>query len=1588
MFALDVGNEITPQTIYVTIEAGQDGIPVTKSMGGSSVRRRLFGSPTPQPSPNRRIRTTTTTVPLRGLTDDEAEATPRPGRRYSSGRPGTPAATSTKKQTSAKKPTSARKPRAPRRKTATPKAIRQPRGTPILSSDDLQSETPAIVEQSIPKRKPGRPPKRKSIDVPSGQSDPNLIQSLPRKRGGGKRHSLVPDEVAPVSAGTNEDTELPADLDGPSRSPEALTDPQEDPAVDDDGGIGVQEEDERDIWMANMPDDFPPGRQQPIRDAAPGIDFSEPIEASSTSHHPSMLENQEPLPGESGDYGPMMDYDDRSDVVSHHPEEQVDVSHRPDELEDQMPLPSESNEYGPIMDYDDRSDVISHHSEEKVEVMHRPDELEDQRSLPGESNNHGPMMGYGDRNDLVSRHFGGQTEVGRYPDELEDQGALPGESDDYAPMMEQDDMSVAESYHSERPSRGGEEPNHTVDFESFTMIGLDAMKSFRRSQNSPDSELPEIGETTSFLINKTLDSVRQEFAESEEDEVDILVSRDQTPADTGLKRQDRISSSPGIQGQPTQSSAKEPLLDISPSPGRTESWTGSVVGDGPRQVVQSTADVVESSGPADLGSEVIEPMQDDEDSFSDIPEEVLAAAESQEETQSPTPHTFKRLDIPLPAVKLNNAESSFGRLFHPLVGQMNGRPESSHPTPSESTRPGTGDNYDAPPRFAPRSIQSRGAPEQAIQRSSPPHSVRSGSDSNRLLTPDETTSSNTQSPAAEPIALIENPRPITSDDIGSSPPEMSTFEQDERPTLPSRRNSDTPANRQPMIHVQRVQERQVFAAGLQSFQPGVQRPALSPVVRIGRTLQNILSDPPSPSARSSALGSPFRGSVRNSSPLDGVAIDEALQNIPSADELSQNQAIQAAPQPPPPIAQSSAKSWAMSFAPLSQIKNLVSHGAQLFTSPNVNVSQALDDPFGPSSPTLEKRPDDTRNSAFLDRIKQASREGSAYSSRIDKRANASNDNETSQARDQTITTYNSSTAPVKPLHSRLVGLEGFHSRLQNAGIMVGFDGAHDDGSDEVVGDQSPEEPRVNVAQLINDQPEAGESLEMDIGQGQHKSGDRSDQDTHLAGEDEMQLDEAPISDDESEEEDIWVVEANKSPLSPKGPVPHDEIINNTFRKSGLSIDWGVRSTNSLRNSRSQGASALDLDRSIYENPPESLEDYSLLDLHSGTPTEPSAKKPTPEAQKQPKKVDLSDFFSSSPNFMERQRRAKAASLAKPLAQKPAAKPNHAASLEINLEILPDPRLSADRMIDGPPSPAPGVSQYTSQVSTTRTSSTPTPERITYARVPQQEFTPRHGGNDATLFKNWPVHSSQPAVARPASSDSHCNAQPSTPQAHEGSSFNTPDLRPLPARAASPSKSCLRSPLKPKTPGRVVEFTSSTISAVVPFQALTVPEKEAPTTRASNSLLPGPSFPHKEIGAATLSANNPSPQHKRLHDIQQEQRRQQGPGSPLSQTRWSRKHWIFLDELLQSYRQNPLEFQLRYGGGVISSPRKLSSSSELLGKQVTSQGESLVLEQWHLDVVDAFKKEVGGWPENMLAKRFFALIVGEKRRNLGLVPKRR
>jgi hypothetical protein len=120
-------------------------------------------------------------------------------------------------------------------------------------------------------------------------------------------------------------------------------------------------------------------------------------------------------------------------------------------------------------------------------------------------------------------------------------------------------------------------------------------------------------------------------------------------------------------------------------------------------------------------------------------------------------------------------------------------------------------------------------------------------------------------------------------------------------------------------------------------------------------------------------------------------------------------------------------------------------------------------------------------------------------------------------------------------------------------------------------------------------------------------------------------------------------------------------------------------------------------------------------------------------------------------------------------------------------------------------------------------------------------------------------------------------------------------------------------------------------------------------------------------------------------------------APLSATKWSKDHWRLLDSILQSWKpenqSSPSSCDASNSDKEGSEnrseqPRKRRNStrviSKLLGKNVSSQGEKMQFAQWHLEAVDEFRGMVPGWEEKVIAMRVFALIVGEERRALGLV----
>lgn len=262
------------------------------------------------------------------------------------------------------------------------------------------------------------------------------------------------------------------------------------------------------------------------------------------------------------------------------------------------------------------------------------------------------------------------------------------------------------------------------------------------------------------------------------------------------------------------------------------------------------------------------------------------------------------------------------------------------------------------------------------------------------------------------------------------------------------------------------------------------------------------------------------------------------------------------------------------------------------------------------------------------------------------------------------------------------------------------------------------------------------------------------------------------------------------------------------------------------------------------------------------------------------------------------------------------------------------------------------------------------------------------------------------------------------------------------RTLSPSKSCFRSPLKPTTPGRVVAFAGSGLSPTAQAQAQgrarvgnhnagirggsvvsqgpflqPIVESRETESAASTSYARGPTRPLRNIAPATATFKTntsalgarfsntsapilaPAAAHTTANkNTTANINTRPPPPRPLpalapapapapaaapaqtpalSQTNWTRQHWARLDALLQLRRRDPPAFQQRHA--LPPRSRRRTIHAGLLGKEVAAQGARLVLEPWHLEVVDAFRHEVGAWDERALAKRLFALVVGEERR---------
>ncbi|KAK4101032.1 hypothetical protein N658DRAFT_516223 [Parathielavia hyrcaniae] len=951
-------------------------------------------------------------------------------------------------------------------------------------------------------------------------------------------------------------------------------------------------------------------------------------------------------------------------------------------------------------------------------------------------------------------------------------------------------------------------------------------------------------------------------------------------------------------------------------------------------------------------------------------EEVVEAQSTGDQVIEHPAQPNKELSLPPPSAPPSRRQSPRRAKAQPLARQLaekslhqEERQSPAPPQPPVNAEPQEASAYDdsfseipeavlvaATPRRCRQPQPETEEPDEDIQpsieRPSRVNYSNPQSETNRLLTPDETPSP-IQSGTGDHNFQTHLSRPAAHADLPPSRPTESPVYPGDAILQHIRRNStETPADQLSSFTSSNTGARDVLPVHLPV--PNQHRPSLSPIVRAGRALQNITSDPPSPPGRDSVLRSPFRGSISKSSqsPAHHAPPDRGTRS-PSQTRVGA-------------VTQSPLRTW---LAPLSHMKDFIVRSAQSLSPARfpISVTERMDDPFGPDP-----------------------------------------------------------------------------GELAGSGSAIGRSEARDED--------------IHTAAFL-------ELSEVDA------------------------FEEGGGVEEEEEDEDIWMAigDQRPTPYAPRHVPATTEPLPGSPRRSKIpSPDELEQQSDQNAHFERDGPVTKKEEprRPAQARVRQAAVQYSLLSQHPPghglAPSHPPTKKP-----------DLSAFFSSPAVLPDMEQPPGLVSSKKlgsraPGLPKPQAAPYLQAQSQTQLPPVPQKQLdigSHRRRVDLFSPPASSMAHSNSspqhgelarpdhipqqmhflppqrQASNTETAAAAADDEIRPPPIPQKmNFTPLRRQSNSTLFHSKPIAPASALFGNDEVSDffsqfhshhQHSGAPPREEEdEEEESSLIERPLKPLPDRAASPAKSCIRSPLKAKTPGRIVEFTSSTLSPLAQAQvraarrASMSPEKENGQRASSgrgqvinggvavaedrevhrfsleHSLSPSPSPSHEQqpqqqypqlashtshpLPSSTTTTNISSIPPQPQHATQQTQQPQQ-----LSLTTWTRAHWLRLDELLQARKSGTLALELevarrRRGTGTTAST---SSCQHLLGKMVTAQGESMALREWHLDVVEAFLAEVGGIGYSSSSghsggggagqgQRVFALLVGEERGGGGGGPARR
>ncbi|KAK7978569.1 hypothetical protein PG988_006059 [Apiospora saccharicola] len=511
----------------------------------------------------------------------------------------------------------------------------------------------------------------------------------------------------------------------------------------------------------------------------------------------------------------------------------------------------------------------------------------------------------------------------------EGQEEEPGNNHSYGAMREAESDDESDGAAGSEATYG---KTDTLDHASdFSIIAIESLPSFQASfqasqnggsrfGNSQQSRFAQSGDETNFMINRSLRAMNSSaqggepprFAEGG-DETNFMINQslrslrgppqeEEEPARQEKSQPVSSARKPASSAQKPSSSAhnySSPSNYVMSSP---QTWTKS-----PKRPKHTplSRQVFGKKGAPNTG-----------DSFSSIPDSVLRDATPGKAMARPT-HVEEH--------ETEDAEmhdDSFSELPDEVL-------EAATPGPSTRTTRN------------PAGADNPGSQLFSADVHSAARSTNNAFGSTRLPTPDDTNSSTTGSknahedesrnPSKEPSTAAV----ISSDLImQSSPPRIGVQHADdvdmEQPAQSDGNAVGTPSpqNSSPSPEYPRITK--LGSPGLGDLlQPpmSTRRPTLSPIVRVGRSLQHVMSDRSSPDGRESSLGSPFRRSGSGDSRQSSVQKSPVNERHETFHQSASKSAIFN------PIA-NLAQSIRANFSQVSQ------HG------PTPSISGRVDDRFG------------------------------------------------------------------------------------------------------------------------------------------------------------------------------------------------------------------------------------------------------------------------------------------------------------------------------------------------------------------------------------------------------------------------------------------------------------------------------------------------------------------------------------------------------------------------------------------------------------------------------------------------------------------